>query len=340
MTYDSRRTIVVEARKDPRAAVMLDAMANVCFDLGYNVERWRGPLSGRMPYSRWLPVCDLAILFNGAHHAYRPALARLHAWGAATLFVELGWYPQAGHFQIDAQGVNAAASWSHTPLTHKPQVPLKLRTAGDLLLLLQLDEDTQITERSPWFANMQELVQHVVTHSALPVRVRSHPLAKIATSLKDFVTSQGATWDTTATLANSLKAARAVACINSSSAVEAMAQQLPVLCYGDAVYRHAGAVYCMTNKEATTQQVTQELAKGYCSLFANAQQEIVRRIQDNQWTVTQLTERLPPLVGQLLSQTLPVKPQLTASFLMEQALSWVSDLPAAILYRKRLRASA
>src|SRR5687768_14613354 len=99
----SQRTVLVEVRKDPIGAAMLDAMANCCAAQGHRVIRWRGPLSGRMPYGRWPAVCDLAILYNGAHRAYRPVLARLRARGAATLMVELGWLPQSGHYQVDLQ---------------------------------------------------------------------------------------------------------------------------------------------------------------------------------------------------------------------------------------------
>src|SRR5215218_2558112 len=137
MPSSPRRTILVEVRKDPVCAAMLDAMAETCSGLGHRVVRWRGPLSGRMPYGRSLPVCDLAILFNGAHRSYRPVIARLQAWGVATLMVELGWHPQANRYQVDPRGVNASASWAREPLAVEGSTPLQIRPHGDLLLLMQ-----------------------------------------------------------------------------------------------------------------------------------------------------------------------------------------------------------
>ncbi len=64
------RSIIVESRKDPRVAPILDALAECCRQLGHRVGRWRGPLSGRVPHSRRLPVCDVAIVFNGLHRSY------------------------------------------------------------------------------------------------------------------------------------------------------------------------------------------------------------------------------------------------------------------------------
>lgn len=334
---DVGRRILIEARKDRAPAAMLDAMADECQRLGHHVLRWRGPLSGRMPYGRWLPPCDVAILFNGAHRSYRPALARLRARGTATIFVELGWYPQAGHYQVDPLGVNAAASWTTEPLVSDGASPVVVRSDGDILLLLQLNDDTQITERSPWFANMESLVEFVCRHSQLPVRVRPHPLDRRNLSLRRLVENSGGTWDTAETLAHSLAAAKAVACINSSAAVEAMAHGLPVLCYGEAVYRHEGGVYCLDNCSRKTDLVTADLKRGACSLHAEKITEIVDRIVQKQWRVGDVSRRLPPLLESLLATERTAAATYYSSDRIEQTICWFADLPARLLYRKRLR---
>jgi hypothetical protein len=273
---------------------MLDAMAEACHDIGHCVVRWRGPLSGRMPYRRSLPVCDLAILFNGIHRAYRSVLARLHAWGAATLMIELGFYPQANHYQVDPRGVNASASWASEPIDVDKNTPLPIRLNGDLLLLMQLDDDTQITEHSPWFASMEQLIRFVGSCSALPVRVRLHPKPPNLERVREQVAEAGAELDRSSSLEAALSRCRAAACVNSSAVVAALAVGLPVLCYGNAVYRLVGAVYCLDADPQATRAATAELAMGRSSLSQEKIAALVARIVARQWTTAEVPSRLPP----------------------------------------------
>lgn len=330
-----RRTILVEVRKDPACAAMLEAMAQACEGLGHRVVRWRGPLSGRMPYGRSLPVCDLAILFNGAHRSYRPVMARLQAWGAATLLVELGWHPQANRYQVDPRGVNASASWAREPLDVKGCTPLPVRSSGDLLLLMQLDNDTQITEHSPWFPNMEQLIRFVCANSALPVRVRRHPKSPDNARLRQVAGECGATWDDSPSLDAAFETCRAAACINSSAGVTALAAGLPVLCYGNAIYRHAGGVYCLDQNVSATSAATSELAGGMSSLKTECVASLLERILARQWSTAEVTTRLPPLVGELLAATPEISPSLTSSDRVERTIYWLADLPAKLLYRQR-----
>src|SRR4029077_19040352 len=83
------RSIVVESRKGARVTPILDALAEGCRQLGHRVHRWRGPLSGRVPYSRRLPACDAAIVFNGLHESYAQSLSTIHSLGMTPIFVEL-----------------------------------------------------------------------------------------------------------------------------------------------------------------------------------------------------------------------------------------------------------
>ena len=282
-------------------------------------------------------MCDLAILYNGAHRAYRPVLARLRARGAATLMVELGWLPQTGHYQVDPQGVNASASWANEPLEVEGNTPLPLRRTSDLLLLMQLDCDTQITEHSSHFASMEGLIRFVSASSELPVRVRPHPKSNQNVQLRGIAEACGAKWDSSESLAESFASARAVACINSSAGMEAMAAGLPVLCYGKAMYRHAGAVYCLGGDPHETRSVTAELARGECSLVEEKVKALVRRVVEKQWTIAQVPQRLPELVEGLLARTPSISPHLTSNDRVERTIYWFADLPAKLLYRRRLR---
>lgn len=294
-------TILVEARKSPEAGAFMDHLAAACRDEGHRVVRWRGPRSGRVPHSRWLWPCDLAILFNGTHERYEPYHARLDRWNVPRIYVELGWYPQQGRFQVDPHGINAAASWSGERLTTHCRTPLSPPPAGDLLVVLQHDRDTQITHMSPWFGSMFAFVQHLSQHSALPLRLRKHPRHDLDPRLDELARQQGLAWDKSPTLSAALETCRAVACVNSSGAVEALARRLPVLCFGKAVYRHPEAVHCLTDDGLRLQDVTRKLASGRCDLFVEAIDELVRRITARQWTSAQIPQRLPPLVASLLS---------------------------------------
>ena len=294
-------TILVEARKTPEAGAFLDNMAACCRELGHGVRRWRGPRSGRVPYGRWMWPCDLAILFNGTHHRYARYQQQLDYWQAPRIYVELGWYPQQGRFQVDSHGINSAASWSGERLTAACKTLLPVPPRGDLLVVLQHDHDTQITHMSPWFGSMFDFVRHLAEHSALPLRLRKHPKHDLDPRLGELARTKSLVWDESPTLSAAMETCRAVACINSSGAVEALAHRLPVLCFGKAVYRHPEAVACLTDDGRQLRTVTQQLAAGRCDLFAEAGEEIVRRIAARQWTVTQIAERLPPLVESLLS---------------------------------------
>lgn len=327
----------MEVRKDPLCAAMLDAMAEACQHMGHCVVRWRGPLSGRMPYGRALPVCDLAILFNAAHRTYRPVMARLQAWGVATLMVELGWHPQANRYQVDSRGVNASASWAREPLEVEGNTPVQIRPRGDLLLLMQLDNDTQITEHSPWFASMEQLIRFVSGNSVLPVRVRAHPKSPHNKQLRQLAQECGAHWDDSPSLEAALHSARAAACVNSSAAVAALDARLPVLCYGNAIYRHPGAVYCLDGNPAATIAVTREIANGSSSLSQEKMAALVERIVGRQWTTGEVATRLPPLIADLLAATPQVSPKLTSSDRVEHSIYWLADLPAKLLYRRRLK---
>ena len=276
-------------------------VAAACYRLGHRVRRWRGPLSGRVPYRRRLPHCDLAIIFNGAHPLYRPTIQRLNCRGVKKLFVELGWFPQSGSFQIDPRGINSAASWVGAPLSQTPEISLEMRPSGGLLVLLQDDADTQITLQSPWFDDMHGFLRHIVEYSTLPVRVRPHPRHRESIAVANLIANSGCQLDESSLLSTALQDCRAIACINSSSAVEALAHHLPVLCYGESIYRHAGVVHCLTNDGEKTRAITNQLLAGHCGLFANLIDEFLARVHRNQWRLADIPSRLPKLLGKVLN---------------------------------------
>ena len=316
--------ILVEARRDTNVKPTLDALAECCTDLGHDVLRWRGPLSGRVPHSRRLRKCDLAIIWNGIHHKYRPFVRRLRDQNIPMLFAELGWFPQKQTFQVDPQGVNAASSWCTDPLA----VPAMTAAddaksdqvygngSGDLLVILQDDGDTNIEQFSPWFQDMFSFVTFLAENSVLPLRVRAHPSHEPDQRLTEWLAANpqnivGAPviWDSAETLSQSLDDCSALACVNSSSGIEAMYRGVPVLCYGQAVYRHSGVVNCLTNDAQETQSATTQISSGRVSSSAGAIQLFLRRLEQKQWRNEEIPKRLPKLIEAQLSQrVVPEKP--------------------------------
>ncbi|WP_425614866.1 hypothetical protein NA78x_004747 [Anatilimnocola sp. NA78] len=294
------KTILVEDRTCPLAKPALQAIADTCSALGHRVVRWRGPFSGRVPHSRRLQRCHAAFVWNGVHPGYAAALAELAAMKARVAYVELGWNPQRGTCQIDTAGINATTSWSNEPLVAMGKTRLPVRAQGDLLVPLQLDDDTQITQLSPWFPNMHALVEFLCRNSQLPVRVRQHPKAPLDAHLKQLTLRLGGTWDESPSFAAAVEKCRAVALVNSSVGVEALGQQLPVLCYGLSTYRHDGAVYCLDNDGAATAQVTTELRGQHSSLTIERVAAAYHRVMSQQWTHAEIPRRLPAIVNQLL----------------------------------------
>jgi hypothetical protein len=171
-----------------------------------------------------------------------------------------------------------------------------------LLVLLQDEQDTQITCQSPHFKKMSSFLTHLAKHSALPLRVRSHPKFPPGDDLRRIATEFGIGWDCNRSLKESLGCCQAVACINSSGAVQALAERLPVLCFGHAIYRHPGAVYCLNRGGAEIAAVTQELAAGRCTLVTERVDAVVRRILNQQWRREAIPLRFPKLVDDILSR--------------------------------------
>jgi hypothetical protein len=259
-----------------------------------------GGLSRTIPNRWWIGSPDLALVWNGMKPRYEPGMRTLREAGAKIIYVEHGWHPQGPTVQMDHLGINAGASWARTRLTAPRRTPLALRERGDLLLLLQHDRDVQIKQYSPWFADMQSFVKHVLAHSSLPVRVRAHPRHPAPASLRTFVQASGHAWDDSPSLATALASCRAVACVNSSSAIEALDQGLPVLCFGEAVYRHSGAVHCLDGDPAALQAATQKLLRGQSPLFAECITEVLATVRTHQYAIDGLTQILPALIDHWL----------------------------------------
>ena len=292
--------ILVQIPFSARCLPAMRQIARICRAEGHHTRYWLGPLSGWLPNRWWAGKPELAFVWNGVKPRYLPSVRLLNDLGAQVVYVEHGWYPQAPTVQLDTVGVNVGASWASKPLATRGRTSLPVREQGDLLLLLQHDLDAQITEYSPWFANMREFVEHVVTHSTLPVRVRPHPRHPPSHQLREAVAARGHAWDTSLSLGAALAGCRAVACINSGSAIEAFTRRVPVLCFGEAIYRHPGVVYCLDDSIDSFQAATNELAQGQSSLSVEAIEAMLERVKSNQFHIAELGPLLPSLITRWL----------------------------------------
>jgi len=287
------RPILVESRDDPRAGRVLDGLARAAIDLGRTVTRWR--------HGQALPAAPVAqaIVWNGLTPEYE-ALRAEASKGLPVLWAELGWLPHDTTFQLDPQGVNALTSWAGDPIDTPERGPLEVRD-GDLLILLQWDEDQQIKRLSPWFESMADWLRFLDANvRGLAMVVRPHPaFAPGLDALQIVERSTRMRWDTSDTLIEALEGAAAVATINSSAAVQALAAGVPVLCYGRAVYRHWPAVWTMGLDAAATTAATRRDLDGWGlhNLDRGAVAAMVERIMGRQWRLDDLPWRLAPLLA-------------------------------------------
>jgi len=283
--------ILVESRDDPRAGPVLDGLARAAIDLGRTVTRWR--------HGQALPAAPVAqaIAWNGLTPEYEELRAEASK-GLPVLWAELGWLPHDTTFQLDPQGVNALASWADEPVRVPERGPLEVRD-GDLLVLLQWDEDQQIKRLSPWFESVGAWLRFLdMCVRGLPMVVRAHPAFAPGLDVLQIVErSTRMRWDGSATLTEALDGAAAVATINSSAAVQALAAGLPVLCYGRAVYRHWPAVWTMSPHPEFTTAAIHRLRHRTEAADRGAVAAMVERIMGRQWRLDDLPWRLAPLLA-------------------------------------------
>jgi glycogen synthase len=292
-------TVLVEARTDPRVGPKLDALARVCNQQDCKVIRWRSPFSGRLPFPAALAPCDLAIIWNGFHPLYDSYVTALKENGTPLLFSELGWYPQSDTFQLDTEGFNAQASWSDDPLHYEPKTRMAIPDGPGILVILQWDADTQITMNSPFFRNMHSFLEHLARNSSLPLIVRAHPKHPPSRVVVDLVErSPLCRWDESPTLSEALGSCRAVATVNSSSALEALTGHIPVLCFGNAVFRHPGGVLCLDGNDSKTHAAIARLEEA--DLWVEAADAMISRLQEKQWRIDEVPDRLPAVLKKAL----------------------------------------
>jgi hypothetical protein len=289
--------ISIEHRWDPCVKKFMEPVEAACKRLGHETRGWKGPLSGSVPYSTNIQPCDLAIIWNGIYPAYNRTVNLLKSNKVPMLFAELGWLPQRQTFQLDPQGFNIRASWAKEPLESEKKTKINISNDGHVLVMLQINTDTQITQNSKWFKNMQEFVMHVIRATGnRKVVVRKHPAGKYPPALEAAVKKcPRASWDNSKSTEEAAAKAAAVAIINSSAGIKVLPMKKLILSFGESIYRKDGAVMPMDNDLEKSKKVFADLSK--LEVYEERMKEIYDRIISKQWVVDKtLEDRLDRMI--------------------------------------------
>lgn len=278
--------LLVETRSDERCGPFLDECALWAEALGHDVIRFRN----EAPRTDF----DSVILWNGQHPVYDSLIQHLHETGKPAIYVELGWLPQDGTFQVDTEGVNCEASWLGEDIPSTTTEMLKCRD-GDLLICLQTENDMQIRRHSPHFQNMATWLHTIQRNSALPLRVRFHPLAHPVGRIWNLLLEHEIPVDDSETVDEAFEGAAAVAVINSTCGFQAIEAGLPVLCFGEALYRRPFLVYLLRNG-IDIQQATEDVRDKRCHLSPVLMQNFIEVVKSKQWTLEDVRYRLGPML--------------------------------------------
>lgn len=128
------------------------------------------------------------LIHNGNHPAYQQILALIEErYGIPVVYSELGWFPQKKHIYFDKLGTNAKsnlARMSFEEMTElkavkkKNSKPFSNNVKNIVLLVLQLENDTNFFEFCPHFNSNFEFIEYVI--NSLPenteLMIKAHPL--------------------------------------------------------------------------------------------------------------------------------------------------------------------
>lgn len=194
---------------------------------------------------------DRVVVFNGSF-LWCSAATQLIRLKWKTWHAELAWLPQAYQIYLDPLGPGARSQLFQTPtpdftLSEETLRALKNRymsepysiAPGYILVPLQLEEDTSILYDSPLFKSMASLVGFV-KHSFPEHRivVKPHPLdRKTYTDLGVEVIPPKVPFHSL------VSQARAIIGINSTTLIESLVQEKPVMALGLNVASHRGVFY-------------------------------------------------------------------------------------------------
>jgi glycosyltransferase involved in cell wall biosynthesis len=194
------------------------------------------------------------LFHNGLHPMYQDVLDEVKKLGIPIIYSELGWFPQKDHVYFDRWGTNgksylaslSAEAFCRKSINDKGVKRKKVK--GDhVLVVTQLENDTNLIVNSPLFKKNQSFIKHIIQE--IPknekIIIKVHPLDKHWEKLREFendrvkVIKEG---NLEELLANS----KAVVGINSTVLIQALEYDINIYSYGYSLLDNKGvAISCL-----------------------------------------------------------------------------------------------
>ena len=182
------------------------------------------------------------FLWNGHHGCTSDAALLCRRRGIPHAFFEWGILPQSTSFLVDARGFCGESSlcdnfpqWithedmhRHSAVSDALTTKYPLEPNGDVLVPLQIENDTQILYNSG-FNSMEEVIHEVRTlFPDRRIRVRTHPKSKAARTMQP-----GCVLDGSRNSLDAIRTASQVVGVTSTVLYEAAIMGVPVMALGD-----------------------------------------------------------------------------------------------------------
>lgn len=242
---------------------------------------------------------NVILMHNGNHPAVQQIITLLkEKYSIPIVFSELGWFPQKQHIYFDSCGTNGKsdiAKKSYSEFTgktlYKPsRRPFSKHIANNVLLVLQLENDTNFFEFNPYFKSNFEFIRYVRQSlpSSIDLYVKIHPLDHNAHIYDCFKQNSQITF-VNDDIQQLLPKMSAVIAINSTVLLEALDFPLNIYKCGNSI---------LDNKELVIDFDNRNLSKVWSYEFIdnmNARRVFKKRLQQFQINLTKKSiEQLSP----------------------------------------------
>lgn len=189
------------------------------------------------------------LFHNGLHPMYQDVLDEVKKLGIPIIYSELGWFPQKDHVYFDRWGTNgqsylaslSAEAFCRKSINDKGVKAKKVK--GDhVLVVTQLENDTNLIVNSPLFKKNHAFIKHVLQETPMgeKVIIKVHPLDKHWEQLKEFE-SERVSVIKEGNLEELLSQSKAVIGINSTVLIQALEYDINIYSYGYGLLDNKGA---------------------------------------------------------------------------------------------------
>ena len=288
------KTLFIERNGPDCMGPVLEGLFTAAQTLGYKVDWWLR--------QHFLHECDVLIHWGWQ---WTEDVQRRTRLAKRCIYIEKGWFNDRDTcLQVDPQGTGARASWADDDLVCTERGPLMIRSDGALLICLRYEkEGVSVDNPCPYFQNNSQWLMHFTGLSIpFPVIVRPHfannRVASDTRQWRGIATAQKWEWSRGTELIEQqpiLSRCKAVAVVDSTVGAKALELGLPVLCYGNPVYRKPGVCYEMTDDTNRARRIIHQLGNCCCSLDRGAIKAMVAKMKSKEWhaeDIPQFPDRL------------------------------------------------